>query len=261
MHSQDGILYVATGNKYVAEAVASARSAKSQMPQVPIAMASDVGSQSLDFDLALPLSPTHRPLADRIRGMLASPFARTLFLDTDTFVLQPVGHLFNLLDRFDICASFEPAHGFYSIPPVPDGFPELNGGVILFNNTEQVRAILATWLALYEAEAAAKIQAGQAPWHDQLALTRAVYSSGLRFFVLPPEYNCRIIFPQFVSGPVYIAHCRLKDPSSYAGSLAFLNRESGPRMFNPNPGRLPSLVANTVKLFRRLIRESGPRAW
>ena len=38
-----GILYFATGAKYVAEAVASAESAKKLMPGVPIALVTDEG--------------------------------------------------------------------------------------------------------------------------------------------------------------------------------------------------------------------------
>jgi hypothetical protein len=254
MQVQDGILYVATGSRFVAEAESSARSAKSQMPEVPLALVSDEGSQSLDFDQALALPNARRSFADKISGMLVSPFTRTLFLDTDTFILKPLNHLFELLDRFDIAATMEPARGLYPIPPVPTAFPELNTGVVLFNNTDRVRAVLKTWLRLYEEEIAATLKAGRPVWHDQFAFTRAVYSSDLRFFVLPPEYNCRIIFPQTVSGPVYLAHCRLKDSGAYAKSLAFLNGEINPRMFNPNPRRLPSLLFSTVRLFWRLQR-------
>jgi hypothetical protein len=255
MHAQDGILYVATGKSFVAEAETSARSAKLHMPGVPLALVSDVGSPSVDFDMGIPLADARRNWADKIRGMLASPFTRTLFLDADTFVLHPIDHLFELLDRFDIAAAFEPAHGLYPIPPAPTGFAEMNTGVVLFNNTDQVRAVFETWLRLFDEETADNVRAGRPGWHDQLAFTRAVYSSELRFLVLPPEFNCLFFFPQAVSGPVYLAHGRLKDPSAYAKSLAFLNQEQGVRLFNPNPRRLPSLIFNTVKLFRRVQRK------
>ena len=252
MYGQDGILYVATGTSFVAEAETSARSAKVHMPGVPIAIVSDVESQSDDFDIRLPLPNARRTWADKIRGMLASPFTQTLFLDTDTLVLRPLDHLFELLRRFDMAAAFEPAHGLDPIPRVPTGFAELNSGVVLFKNTDQVRAVLENWLHLFDEQTADNVRAGRPGGDDQYAFTRAVYCSELRFFVLPPEFNCRVIFPQVVSGPVYLAHCRLKDSGTYIESLAFLNQEIGVRVFNPNPRRLPSLIFNTVKLFWRL---------
>jgi hypothetical protein len=96
---------------------------------------------------------------------------------------------------------------------------------------------------------------GKKAWHDQMAFTRMIYESTISFFVLPPEYNARMLLPQQVSGEVKIVHSRLRQPTQYRSQLAFVNGSStSPRLFNPNPRRAPEYLLATVKLFRLLSR-------
>src|SRR5687768_14789745 len=103
-----GILYVATGRRYAAEAAHSLASVAAQMPGFPVAVATDLPGL---FPAArvIPIEQPRRSFVDKIVGMLATPFADTLFLDTDTFLLRSVDHLFALLERFDVAAALEPA--------------------------------------------------------------------------------------------------------------------------------------------------------
>jgi hypothetical protein len=246
-----GILYVASGDKYLREAEVSARSVKRAMPHLSIALVSDLQSREPGFDHQFPIRQVAHSFIDKIAALKQSPFQRTLFLDSDTNVLQPLGDIFTILDRFDIAAALEPARYLYQLSGVPDSFPELNTGVILYRKSEAVFATIDRWLEFYQEENERKRRAGEPTWHDQLSFTRAIWQSALRLFILPPEWNYRAPFPQYVSGPVKIFHGRLKDRHS---DVHFVNRDTTPRIFCPNPRRYPSMLANTLRLFRLLYR-------
>ena len=128
-------------------------------------------------------------------------------------------------------------------------FPELNTGVVLYKNTGAVLELIRQWDEMYRSEIASKKLAGVRPWHDQLSFTRAIYGSKLSFFMLPPEFNARVLMPQAVSGPIRIAHCRLKRPDRYEADLGKLNQSINPRNINPNLKRIPELVRRTLSLF------------
>jgi hypothetical protein len=253
----EGILYAATGRKFVSEAEVSAASVKSVMPKIQVALVSDCGSSSSDFDHQIEMKDPHYSFIDKIFAMKLTPFERTLFLDTDTFMLGEVSSLFELLDRFDLAAAFEPARFLYRISGVPYSFPELNTGVVLYNTCPVILEAIDDWYSLYKEEIEAMKIVGRKAWHDQLAFTRMVFRSKCSFFVLPPEYNARMLLPQQVSGEVKIVHSRLKHPKQYSSQLSFVNACSvSPRVFNPNPKRIPDFLMATFKLFRRISRVS-----
>jgi len=257
LRSGNGILYAATGRKFVAEAEASAASVKRLMPQIRIALASDSASGSKDFDVQIEIKDAAHSFIDKILAMKATPFERTLYLDTDTFMLGQPSGIFELLDRFDLAAAFEPARFLYGIEGVPDSFPELNTGVVLFNSKSQVFEAIDEWHQLYKHEIAEMESIGRKAWHDQLSFTKMVFGSKLAFFVLPPEFNARILLPQQVSGQVKIVHSRINNPSKYNSERAFINAsEASARVFNPNPTRAAEYLMATVKLFRRLSRSA-----
>jgi hypothetical protein len=67
---------------------------------------------------------------------------------------------------------------------LPDSFPQLNGGVILYRSNEAVRTFLAAWSSAYR-EAGFK--------KDQVTLRELLWQSPLQLYVLPPEYNVRYL--------------------------------------------------------------------
>src|SRR5882757_8776162 len=101
-NSERGIIYVATGGRFVAEARQSALSARRHMPDLPILLYTDqpeIGGGA-PFDLVRKLEHPRHFFVDKVAPLAASPFEKTLFLDTDTFVCDPVYDLFAVLDRF-----------------------------------------------------------------------------------------------------------------------------------------------------------------
>jgi hypothetical protein len=249
-----GILYVATGQKYLDEAAHSARSVRRVSPELPLAIVCDgVPSEQL-FDVRLRMTRPEHSFIDKIGALARTPFERTLFLDTDTFAMRPLADIFELLQRFEIAAAAEPGRYLYEIEGVSSAFPELNTGVLLYRRNEAVLDLIADWEQLYRDEIASKVAAGVRPWHDQLSFTRAIYNSKLSFFMLPPEFNTRVLMPQMVSGPIRICHCRMKRPDRYQKELGRLNESINPRNINPNPRRIPEIVARTFSLFLTLRR-------
>lgn len=130
----------------------------------------------------------------------------TLFLDTDTRVCATLEAAWKLLKRFDVLACHAPwrrrfRYENYEMPDfvsdAPDAFCELNTGVLFLADTPDTAALLDLWQKLYN----------KAPGSgDQYLFMHALYTSGCRAYVLPPEFNYRYRVPQFVSGEVRILH-------------------------------------------------------
>jgi hypothetical protein len=246
-----GVLYIATGQSYVDEAAVSAMSVKKLHPDLPVCLITDCVSAADCFDIVLPLPDPALSFIDKIAALKRSPFSRTLFLDSDTVALAPLMGAFSLLDRFPMAVAHEPARFLYSIGGVPDDFPELNTGVILYALSPDLNKLVDDWLQRYEQEIREKHAKGANPWHDQISFTQAVWASGISFYTLPPEWNFRAPFPQFVCGRVRIFHGRLKHQHQ---DLSFVNHETVGRLMNPNPSRFLSMIYSSFRLFFILKR-------
>src|SRR6266550_8544105 len=98
-----GVIYVATGSpNYIDEACNSAYSCKEKMPEMHITIFSDQRINATCFDKFIILQSSHNGYLDKIMAMQQSPYERTLFLDTDTYICSNFSELFGLLDKYDI---------------------------------------------------------------------------------------------------------------------------------------------------------------
>ena len=265
-----GVIYVATGPAYVAEALASAASVRRHMPDLPITLYTDRSVASPHLDEVVRFD-AHGYLA-RIPRLALSPYERTLFLDSDTYVCGELTGAFDLLDRFDIALAHAPLRAIHEVAGVPDGFPEYNAGVILFRRSPEVQACLAAWTAKF-AEFQEQVRRGEVRWlcpdhrriygHDQGALRQALYGSNLRIATLPPEYNCRFSVPGFVDGPVRILHGR---GLAFPAVAAAINATGARRGYEERGGRLrlkrypePSTATFSLANIRYTLRRRGLR--
>ncbi|CAN5787567.1 hypothetical protein BH09VER1_BH09VER1_18480 [soil metagenome] len=225
--SERGILYVATGDRFVAEARLSALSAKQHMPDLPTLLYTDrpvpAGSP---FDEVRRLESPRHFFVDKVAPLAESPFERTLFLDTDTFVCAPVYDLFTLLDRYDLALAHAPLR--HDRPfTTPTCFAELNTGVIAYRPNRSVKDLIARWASIYEEEVARS-----GPVSDQAAFRQAAYESAAKLYILPSEYNLRTVMPAATGrGTVKIIHGRAPDLSRLADRL---NRSRAIRVFLPS---------------------------
>ncbi len=199
-----GVLYVATGTRHLVEAVRSAQSLRKHMPHIPIILYTD--QVNVTFRTFTEIRKIERPLhsfGDKILPLKETPFERTLFLDTDTYICAPIQDLFDVLDRFDLAASHAP---YRPARPsvIPDCFCELNSGVIAYRMRPETVRFFDKWFQLYQAfvEATGMTE-------DQPVFRRALYESSIGVYILPPEYNLRTIMPGFSGrGSVKILHGR-----------------------------------------------------
>lgn len=226
-----GIVYIATGEKYVREALVSAHSAREQMPDIPVTIISD---STLDSDLITQTIQVNQPefgFRDKVAFMALAPYEYSLFLDTDTFVCAPVYELFELLERFDIGLVHD--GGFIPIPAalVPESFPQFNSGMMVFRKSK-MQAIFEAWLPRFDAlrQQFAKDDRRSTGWTvDEAALRELLFEASVQIAPISSQYNCRFIEGGYVAGEVKILH-RHSD-HDYETVAEVLNRYQGQRVY------------------------------
>lgn len=212
MERSKGVIYIATGKKYIEEACASAASLKAHMPAMPISVFADEEIHSPHIEQTIRIDRINwESWAKRIEYMSQSPYDDTLYLDSDTYICDGFDEIFELLKKFDLAAVHAPYRRSpknyttvdeFVVEHVPASFPEMNCGVILFKKTPRVEQFFARWLREYHEQSSQPVP----PINDQASFRIALYESDVIHAVLPPEYNCRFVFPVFVSGMVKILH-------------------------------------------------------
>ncbi|MEM9213310.1 MAG: putative nucleotide-diphospho-sugar transferase [Cyanobacteria bacterium P01_F01_bin.150] len=207
-----GYLYAAFGNKYIAEAVQSAQSLKSVDPSAHITIVSNETVRSSVFDHHLLLESELEDdwklgLTGKTHSLALTPYHQTIFLDTDTYVLYPIGELFDLLKYFDICMAMAPA----DLSPCQvnneliSALTPYNTGVIAFRKTERVSNFLNDWHDEYKNNT--EIYSG-----DQPAFMKIFATSDIKMHSLHQHYNARTNLAFSLPGAlVKIIHGRHKD--------------------------------------------------
>jgi len=200
MNNSCGVFFIATGGKCCAELQISIRQLRKHMSNIPIAVASEKRFNDCDHFILIE-KPTFS-FADKVQYMRMSPFGKTIFFDSDTFLLHNVLDLYLLLSRVDIAAPIAPIDE--EICGVPDCFPEFNTGIIAYNKNSEVNSLLLEWERNY------MMQHQNAPVNDvppdQLAFRESVYKSNIRFSYLPLEYNCMTQYPIILQGKTRLLH-------------------------------------------------------
>lgn len=237
-------VYVATTPGHLAEACVSAVSLRARMPSLHIALFSQLEGHGGIFDMIVPIVAPLGASADKIAAMKQLPHDQILFLDTDTYVCGSLDPAFTLLDRFELLIAPAAIKATYEVPPPTDAFPEYNTGVMFLRNTSSVRALLDRWLALYQSLR----DRDPERVYDQPAFRQALFESSVAFHTLPSEYNCRFIFPGYLSGPARVIHGRGPEMSSVA---QILNHTTGKRVH--------TFYSKTVRVFRE--QEAMPSRW
>ena len=232
-----GVVYIATGQKFVDEALISARSVRKTMGSVPIVLFTDLEHLVIDppepVNEVILMTDVRKSCLDKMYPLLDTPFERTLFLDTDTYVCDKVDELFEILDHFDVAVAHPPYRVQYQIDGIPECFPEPNTGVIAFRRSPEALKAIGQWPVEYERQQVS----GRKPHHDQHSFRVALYQSEARVLILPHEYNFRNIGPNFAGkgSRVKIIHGR---HASYERLEKRLNSHLNYRVFLSHPGRI-----------------------
>lgn len=222
-----GILYVATGPRYVDEARSSAQSVRACNPGLPVCLVTDQAVQpDADFDIVLDVHESSSNLTTGQENYLAldrvayyrkvlplagSPFEKTIFLDTDTWVGSPLDDLYMLLDRFDLLVT--PAHIVHDYdfehtePPfsrIPAAFGYFNTGLLAFRRGSNVETFMRRWVENH-VEHTARFTV-----NDQPAFRLTLFEESANFHVLPSNYNILSWAPFIVpaGGRIVMLHGR-----------------------------------------------------
>ncbi|WP_020186880.1 hypothetical protein [Methylopila sp. 73B] len=184
-----GVVYIAFGVDYVAEAVHSARSLKQHTP-VPVTLFTDMETSDLAFDQVVRIKVAHKRA--KVDFISRSPYERTLYLDSDTRVVRDVSDIFETLGRFDIAATHDLsrkssrwAHNVPEYDAIPYSFPEYNGGVLAYRSGQRTADFLGLWRDYFYQ------YRDRTNGQDQASLRVALWKSEVSVHTLPVEYNVR----------------------------------------------------------------------
>lgn len=215
---KSGYLYAVCGEKYIKEAIKSAKSLRKVQPECSIAIISDKPcSPDSVFDhhvYARTSGPEERSFFYKVKHIYKNTlYEKTFFVDSDTWFYGRTDHLFDLLEYFDICASFESND---HTPVIVSGkclkgyLPVYNTGVILFKKNAGNDVFFEAYEKEYEDMLNHWSSKAGFP-NDQQAFMRAYIRSKSRILALKNNYNARIC--EFINlvGDVKIAHGRAKN--------------------------------------------------
>ncbi|MFH0946682.1 MAG: hypothetical protein V2A76_15920 [Planctomycetota bacterium] len=218
--SQTGFVFVATGSSYHGELEAAVASLRGAMPSAHVSAVVDREYGGGTLDERVVLERPRYSFIDKVEGLLAIPYERTIYLDTDTHVCGDLGELFELLDSVEFAYVHAPqrytrtrnkdgsvAEERWQPPGVPDCFTQPNSGVMAFRNCRAVQKVFREWLRIYRKQRKSFPRPGQ----DQAALQQALYESRVHTYVLPTEFNLRTNRPATLSTRVRVLHGRPDD--------------------------------------------------
>ena len=224
-----GVLYIAVGSDFVEEAIHSAHSIQEHMGDIEVAIATDSTDYDLEiFDHTVQLDDpkqlnTHDRtwLYDTTIGPELSPFDRTLYLDTDTYLCADVSELFELLDEYDLAVARKPEQT--PVEGLSEPWGEFNTGVIAYRDSKATREFLRNWKETFHRRVDEQYQPA-----DQPSFALALKNSRLRWFTLPRRYNVRLPRKGTLARDAKIIHGRGYDPREAARRL---NAAEGLRVF------------------------------
>lgn len=262
--NEKGVIYVVTGPKesYWEEDMLSIESLRRFNPDIPVTIFTDrirpVKHQGVSV-VEIPEPPTIS-FYDKWIGIKNTPYYKTLYLDTDTYICDDLSDIFLMLDQFSLLICFDTSYyKRYCVKQeqmygIPRSFPILQAGVIAFRRDEAFEKFLIRWEEVYWNEVRAK-----GVDDDQIALRIALYKeTSLRFMILPYEFNMRL------SGPIYfmtapkIFHAR-RDKRFFERMALKMRRDFGVRRVYIHPlvtlasprNMLRLVVRNLVEKFQR----------
>lgn len=190
-----GVIFIATGARYVEAACRAAASVRAHCPDLEIDLFCDKAPDAAmlpngtatPFDQVHTIATPHR--RSKVDYMGQSRFEKTLYLDTDVMVVADIRHLFVLLERFDIAMCHAHLRNTDEAPSqwnesIPFAFPQLNSGVLLYSQTVTRSGFFDRWQEAFHTAGVKK---------DQVTLRKLLWESELRVYVLPPEYNIRYL--------------------------------------------------------------------
>lgn len=188
MNLEKGYIYVANKRKFINEALVSSKSLR-RFTTCPIAIivTNDLVDEDLknSFDIVKVSDEIQKhTYLSKIIGMQETPFQRTVFLDSDTFVTTNIDELFDILDIVDIATTQEYKKHTYYLENIKyrNILPEFNSGVIVYKKSPVMNQLIEDWFSICT-DLNLEI--------DMPGLREAILKNieRIRFSILPEEYN------------------------------------------------------------------------
>lgn len=266
-----GVIYIATGEDFVRESVASAKQLNQVMPDISVTLIADYDPESEYFDNVKIISDPEYDFSDKISNLSNTPYDKTLYLDSDIYIHKPIYDLLNILDRFDMALALDahqqpaipdPDYGAPDIYGEFDPIPEFNTGLLAYKDTEAVAHCLNVWEDAYDAET---------HWAGQPSFIPGFHESNVRICPLPRRYNFIPGVRNSVSGTVKVFHNRLeggpkpgfKDlpPSQIPQLIERVNKSEKARVSYPYTGELNHFTDLEVLSEDTLHRQIVKSVW
>jgi hypothetical protein len=136
----------------------------------------------------------------------ASPYARTLHVDTDTYFLSSLRGVFASLDHHDVALTLSTRDRTPVLHNgrVAEGVIPFNCGVIFFKRSDASAALFSAWASHLRTDFGRLVS-------DQPALAEVILTSGCRVLPLPTNYNVRLPAIEKLRGPALLIHGRHPD--------------------------------------------------
>jgi hypothetical protein len=204
MKAEQGALFCGCSSyNYLEAALISAFALRRHEPDLPITVFSDlpgldrvelVGTGIALVLVAPKVAPESSAFASRwVKTSLAllSPYSQSLYVDADMLAMQPLGPLWRVLNRAPIglvrdrlplvslCDHVSDQEKTLTLDALGGDATHFNSGLIVWRSEPATQILFDHW---------------HQQWHlfsrqDQLALVRAIFSSGVQVEALPESYN------------------------------------------------------------------------
>jgi hypothetical protein len=185
----NGIIYVATGRKFVDMALESIRYLREVEPSESLTLITDaehaenLGSESEShrFDVR-PLPAPQFSFIDKVDGIGLSPYAKTIFLDSDTIPIRPFAEdMYRALEFCNLLAlGGVGLNHDWEAQLFSPALSQYNTGVLGLDR-QATKEFVPEWRKSFLAE--------DNPKHDQSSFRAVVLHSNLRCGPLPPAFN------------------------------------------------------------------------
>jgi len=228
-----GVLYAATDSDLVREATVSAKSLN-RHNDLPVTLVTDssVGDKlSIDneyFDNVIHLNDTQKNHLDKIAGIRQTPYKRTIYLDTDTYIAGDVSELFDWLNRYDLAAFPQVCHNTNEISGIPNSLKEYCTGVIPYRDD------LDTFFNKWYQNLSRNLEVYPS---DVAAFRQTIWETDVDLAPLPAEYNCKPRWVGTLHDEVVILHERLLDIETLGAEKRFNNKQTIEKLNNISGNR------------------------
>lgn len=200
-----GAIYVACGDRYRDEALRSVRSLKHTNPNLTTRLLTDRAPVDPTAWDEVDVDPSLAGQKNRAKLFMdRAPWAKCLFVDTDTYIVGDLAEGFALLDRFDFAGHQSGGGHHYQLPGLPPSFSEVNSGVLFWRRCPQTAALFERWREYYDFYN----QSEEVRTWDQKSLRMALWESDVRMAFLPSNFNLMPYAPAVIERDLIVAHGR-----------------------------------------------------